>query len=242
MGVLNAKFSELVSGWMALALCPPSWITMSSPANQNLLEAQFVNTIEIISILRGTPITIFLMLCAMGGRAGVTGLASNTGYNRKTISAALERLHTFLLVAKMLRYDGWTVTSRGYELFETVFIPRGVENIPLPPTSSSINNLSDLNKESLTTTSSAENTPPEIYKLLKAGGIGEPKRTELSQMEHVTPEYAEAHLASGEDLPLIIWRMEREFKPPPRRVKIEYFPCQECGRLTTDKICEDCDG
>lgn len=201
-----------------------------------------MNAIEAISLLRGQPITIFLMLCAMGGRAGVTELAVNTGYNRKTVSGGLTRLSVFSFVAKMYRYQGWTITSKGKQLFEAILNPGGV-NSTLPATSSI--NLITINKEEkiLTTSREEKSTPPptEIFEVLKDAGIGEPKRTKLSQMNHITPEYVEAHLASGEDLALIIWRMEREYKPP-ERAQIEYFPCEKCARLTTDKICEDCDG
>ena len=199
---------------------------------------------QMISALRGTPITIFFMLCAMGGRAGVMALAENTGYNRKSVSAGLGRLVAFLLVAKMYRYEGWTVTKEGQTFLMAVLNPRGVDKLPLPIISSNINLIDNDIKESINTTS-VEIPPPEIHTLLKEAGIGEPKRTELALMDHVTLEYAEAYLASGEDLALIIWKMERNHDAPELPAEPDYKPCKECGKLiwalTYDAICDDCE-
>ena len=197
-----------------------------------------MNPTQMISALRGTPITIFFMLCAMGGRAGVMALAENTGYNRKSVSAGLNRLVTFLLVAKMYRYDGWTVTKEGQDFLMAVLNPRGVDKLPLPISSSNINLIDTSFKED--TTTSEKILPLDVLELLKDHGIGNPKREELAAMEHVTLDYARAHLESEHDLALIIWKMERNHEPP-AVIEKDFFTCSECFKITAGDSCPDCD-
>ena len=87
------------------------------------------------------------------------------------------------------------------------------------PTTTTVNNRSIKSKE-FSSSSSQEvgknPTFPENKKILKKAGVGEPKRTQLANLPHVTPDYLQAHIT--------VWGLEED--PRKRGIGLLIFKIQ----------------
>lgn len=207
-----------------------------------------------IKSFRASTLKLYLILIAIGGRAGVDDLHNLSGLSKPTIKSALDELKFSdpPLVTQTSRYQGWVLTLAGQQLILSAETSQKVFDSPI-----SIN--SDLNKdisllENTTTSGGNEKTfdslDPEILELLHANGIFDPKARELAAMPHITKEYIILHVSKSKenggslDLPLIIWKMVQCQPAPPRKPSVwdGWEPCDDCGTLTCNPpLCITCE-
>lgn len=153
------------------------------------------DTIHKIRSLRGVPITIIVVMNMLGGRASEKDIETLTGYTGKTLRKGLNVLKASSLVTRTHRYAGWVLTNGVRELALSVdnFVdnsdnnPKRPVKIPAPPTTTAINTSKDLNNNA--------EAVEENISLLKSAGVGEPMRSRIAKLEHVTPELIKAHAA-----------------------------------------------
>ena len=125
--------------------------------------------------LKGPGLSCLFIMLALPQHTGPKTLAKQTGYNRRQITKGLEVLAELGLAIKTSRFDGWQLTTEGYQLNlfnpENSDLPLEGEIFPLPslegeilPLVSSSSSLtttksSSLKKELLQTTNEGEKLP-----------------------------------------------------------------------------------
>ena len=211
-------------------------------------EAQ---TLQAIRALKGPPLTIFLTMRVVRKPATQRKLCTLCGHSEKTVGAALEILDALGYVTRD-NYRKWQLTPDAHlrlpgiaEVGESPTSAPTTTAIPTP--SQEIQDSKD-NSESVdaAVVAARNRRISESVAILRNAGIGEPMRSRLAEMRHVTPEFARAHVrrARGDmaSTGLLIRRIANaDAKPEPWPW---YDRCPDCRRDTLFRdscpVCDRC--
>jgi len=209
----------------------------------------------LLRALKGAPLSCLLALKLAEERpVGTMWVGQVTGYREKTVGLALRALQRMGLAEQTARFEGWHLTQAG----RLAVPPASRQNDNSLPTATAIYTDSNNRLEVAVVEaarSSGENggsspapeapPPPEVVAALAQVGIGEPMRSRMAALPHVTPEYVKAHalLAREQGLStgLLITRI-RCGDPAPELNQLGHLrtcKCQECQSLRY-RICTYC--
>lgn len=187
-----------------------------------------------VRMLNGAPLSVLVALMIDRQPHGVSWLSGVTGYSDKPVMAALEFLAEMGFVTRNGRY-AWQLASGVQQLpFMHDALPEAEPdpeppaedqdaenrrgNIPRPgalASSSSINNLDIKENPLLESRADPENLRvPRVLTELDAAGVGEPKRSRLAAMKHVTPRMVRYHRATCANTGQAIYRIEHNWRVP----------------------------
>lgn len=176
------------------------------------LTAQQKNQLRLI---KGAPLTVLITLLIMGGFANNKALYFL--YGPKTTAKAFDTLSDAGFVTKVT--GGWQLTKGGAQLAlqfqnseKVGKIPtfnEKVGNIPTFAPTTTINN--NTNNKTLSINSSSTEKmgeiptfDEEVINTLKGVGVGDPMRSTLAGLDHVTLDYLQGHIAA--------WKAEKNPK------------------------------
>ena len=213
--------------------------------------------------LRGSQALVVLAFLIVRQAMTVADLSATTGLNDDTVRTALKAL---CKKGNLLRQRG----AHGREVWipagQTLFalggqIPKtsdsdGFQN---PKTSDSGRNLlssSSVTSDSLLLEEEEQEEDPESENFglclaaCDAVGIREPKRSSISRLRRMTPEFIRAHVewgrAQGVPLGTVIYRIEHEWTPPTKYLGVSddsIDPAKEAAAFTGHRVgcsCVDC--
>lgn len=215
---------------------------------------------------------ILLVMFRLDRPVGPTEIAEILEIDRHTAGKYMKSAVDLGIVTRPDYHEGYTLTTNGRQLL--LGVDKLVDNIeptgekrqplagisPVPPTATAYktlkksNNPELINQEELKAVV-VEPDWRESHQLkaniqaLKAAGVGEPSRSLLALLKHVTPEYVQAHaaIASSEKkgIGLLVHRI-RSADPLPEKsswIPEDYSECIECGAMTENLggICYGCD-
>jgi len=153
--------------------------------------------------------------------------------SNRGLQIALTELENARLVSRIGYRDGWQATPNSVQLILCEVSQR--ETSPLASSSSSFQLEENKNNRELllarpNEVSQRETSYPHVdnsvdnplfaknLESCQQHGIQEPKASQIAVLAHVTPDYITAHVESGIDLPLAIWRITNKFPAPkPKR-------------------------
>ena len=75
------------------------------------------NAVRLVRDLRGTPLTVLMMMMVHGCPTGRNELAVLTTYSERTVQKALAQLELLGLAQNHGRYNGWALTAHAYQGF-----------------------------------------------------------------------------------------------------------------------------
>lgn len=157
--------------------------------------------------LSGAPASILIALFFAARPVGRNELTTALTYGKDKIAEGLQILEALGLVHNIKRYNGWTLTRRVQQLFlpgMTPEITAGKSAQSTSPTTTTVlNNIDSDNKVVVIAGKSAQSTsteiiedePPEetpLYQELRRARIGDPSRSQLATIEHLTPAIVKA--------------------------------------------------
>jgi hypothetical protein len=177
-------------------------------------------SVAMVRLLKGVPLACLVALWVAQrdgmGPQGAEWLERCTGYSDKPVGQALLFLEEQGFVSRNGRYL-WQVSgpvgqpplSGGSVLVDG----RGVGETPTPLSSSSSGIIDSSVTGEASRTRETENFRVDdgVLAALVAGGIGEPKRSALLRLQHVTVELVEGHLESAESVGQAIYRIEHNW-------------------------------
>lgn len=183
---------------------------------------QYYNPIAILRQLKGAPLSILIALTIVQPRhVSSSWLCGCTGYSSDAITESTWYLKEMGFIDCDSRRSSWRIAENAMQL-------------PLPVSMISKDNVEDPEKPDLSPTTTALNTigrdksiegavvafnfrDPEkpddshVLTILHQAGIGPPTAENLCKLEHMTPEYARAHITKAKEekksIPLLIHRM-----------------------------------
>lgn len=193
---------------------------------------------DMVSVLKGAPLSCLVLLLIARTPLSAQYLERRTRYSDKLVHAALLLLEERCLITRNGRY-AWQIAVNGLQLpLATALLQEDI----LPAEPEELENLtaghgiSDSDTEFLrlpgpSSTRSIDLTSKELIDLPLLGqrdtekfrvrenlaecdrfGIGEPKRSALGRMKHVTAKLIRYHCSTVHDVALAIWRIERGWK------------------------------
>ena len=192
------------------------------------------NPLELLRELKGAPLSVLLALALVKQPVQIVWIESVTGYTDDTIVKALRTLTEFNYAVRIGR-ESWQIATT----IQLPFIPEA-----LPEPDKKLNpKISDL-KPSTTTDININHSNnlravvvPEkigVYDRLKSIGVGEPNRSRLANMEHITLDYLNAHYEhwklENKPLGLLIHRL-RSCDPAPKRINQDDYRRYTKGRF-----------
>jgi hypothetical protein len=151
------------------------------------MATNFDDPIRLLRQLKGAPLAVLLAFTITRARLSADYLATVTGYTDKPVAQAL----------KLLTAYGWlTKVQGGWMLAAGVQLPlMGEESEKFRPSSSSSSKEVEKSySEEEEETRKNSDFFRANYRTLKGYGIREPALSELSALEHVTPEFVHAHI------------------------------------------------
>lgn len=208
-----------------------------------------LNTVT-LRALKGAPLSILTAMLCLTDAPIVTQayLCSSTAYSPEAIARGLQTLHALHFAHQVGRFE-WQATPRARQLRLALQLDSVISGVNTPTTTTTTiegpySALEDLAVAAETTPLLAESPKlstvypqvyPQIYPqagsapsarqalltILAAAGIGEPTRSRLAALPHVTPAYVTAHAADlrrrgkGGETGLLIHRLLQADPPPP---------------------------
>lgn len=180
------------------------------------------NPIKLLRQLKGAPLSVLLALFWVNQRVTAGWLETMTGYTDKPVAHALE----------LLKEYGWaTRVQGGWMIANAEQLPLMESRNNSDSSSSSIdliNNL-NINQEEEPVRKNSEFSANLVA--LLTGGIREPKASTLADLEHVTPEYVQAHLKQarldGFNIGTAIYRMENSWEKPDIKSVVAPVPSEK---------------
>ena len=119
--------------------------------------------IELMSELRGAPLSVLLLLVLKGSMTGNSELCELTGYSKNSVKSGLMKLESLGMVQKLRRYGGWISTGKTKQMLLTKYEPSLLNN--------------------------SQRVEENIAEL-KIQGIGETEMTRaIAKREDINPEY-----------------------------------------------------
>lgn len=213
-----------------------------------------------VRMLNGAPLSVLVALMLDRQPHGVSWLSGVTGYSDKPVMAALEFLLEMGFVTRNGRY-AWQLADGVQQLpIMREELPAPVQepepepvenrrgNIPRPDAlDSSSSNLNTLDIKPLESRDDPENLRvPDVLSELDAAGIGEPKRSRLAVLKHVTPRLVRYHRATCVNTGQAIYRIEHNWRvpddwidpadSPPEPVEVEPEPPEPLTPLSETQL------
>jgi hypothetical protein len=195
---------------------------------------------------------VLLIMFRLDRPIGPNEIAEILEIDRHTAGKYLKSAVDLGIITRPHYHEGYTLTANGRQLILGVDIsvdnPEDTGTIqpqlagfpPVPPTTTALSLLNDSNKHKLIRQGKLKavvvapdwRENPQFkanVRALKAAGIGEPARSKLANLDHVTPEYIKAHIKrikdEGKGLGLAVHRM-RSGDPMPEHKRD--CGCEEC--------------
>ena len=181
------------------------------------------NPLKMIRELKGAPMSVLLALAIVRQPVKEIWLVSVTGYTENTVRSALRYL-TEVGYVKQISGQSWQIAN-SFQLPLMDVKPSIFEGLPATTTAININNSNNL-RAVVVEKEKPQNLRvlPEkigVYDRLKSIGVGEPNRSRLANMEHITLDYLNAHYEhwklENKPLGLLIHRL-RSCDPAPKRI------------------------
>lgn len=191
--------------------------------------------------LKGCPLSIVVALSLVNQPVAAKWLSSITGYSPHSITSALVFLEELQLVSSDTRRSNWRLTNGVRQLPLSM---NSLDNVSdrenrdpeATTTALSLNSKKNLQKAEAAAfnVSDRENRDPdrenrdpilrdELLNLLRDAGIGEPTASNLCKMDHITFEYADAHISqankNNDPVALLIHRMRSNDPQPPKYIE-----------------------
>ena len=147
--------------------------------------------------IRGAPITCLMALWVIGKPATKEQIADETGYQSGAVHVALRVLQRFNLALALPdgRHPRWALTANSPQLplgWLVEQVSRDNRESTPPTTTRSIGG--DLSTGQVEEAEVSRDNRESLEALAQAG-IGEPTRSRLAALPHVTPAYVRAHVA-----------------------------------------------
>jgi hypothetical protein len=156
-------------------------------------------TVALLRSIKKTAAVLLLIMHLDPKPIGESEVAELLQINRETARLHLKQLSYSRLIARSARFQGYILTHAGRQLLLTT-----AENPPSIPSTITTNYIEETLvseavpvEESQTTAEyprlTAENPRSiELVQALKDAGVGEPKRSSLTQLKHITPQLIKA--------------------------------------------------
>ena len=214
--------------------------------------------LQTIRALKGPPLTVIFTMLVLQEPVSQKRLCALTGHTDKTVENALNLLKELGYVSREHRYE-WRLAPDA----QVAFLLPGVGDSPTPaPTTTTTPSLPPEREDSLEKSSESVDVVvvarrnrriSDSVQVLRSGGIGDPKRSRLARMDHVTPAYARAHVRKAKrnktDTALLIYRIEQADPAPDTQGWYESCPvcyntlsychfCPVCCRCSECCACE----
>lgn len=214
-----------------------------------------LTTQEIIQFRLIKKMAVILMVIFRLGRpVGPNEISEILEIDRHTASKYMKSALSLGLLTRPNYHEGYTLTIDGKQLIlgePLAGISPVLPTTTVNKTLKDSNNLQSINQDKVIAEvvdiDWRENPHYEAnVQALKNAGIGEPSRSKLANLEHVTPEYILAHSElvkkENKNTGMLVHRI-REGDPAPEinNLGTELFTCS-CGRVSTKETCEDCIG
>ena len=176
--------------------------------------ADMNNPIKLLRQLKGAPLSVMLALFWAGQRVSNGWIETVTGYTDKPVASALDLLKEYGWAAKV--QGGWMIAN-AEQLPLTVPFSESRNYSDFSSSSNVFNNINNNNLLLELERKNSENFGANLISLL-TGGIREPKASILADLEHVTPEYINAHLQQvrreERNVATAIYRIENNWEKP----------------------------
>lgn len=193
-------------------------------------------TARMVRELKGAPLSILVLLLGADQPVSKQWLENMSGYSDKPVAQALNLLSSHEYQIAVRTYKGWRLADG----FDTSLINRR-NSVPTTTTL-----LINKDKENKVVVAEAENLRfMRNLEACKECGIGEPSASQISDLEHVTPEFIRAHkdaLVRGETIGLAIIRIKNnepvavtEGKSEP----VNWFPQNEEHEVSEPEVIPD---
>lgn len=208
------------------------------------------NPLELVGSLKGAPISVYLVMLIVRQPLGETWIAQVTRYSQMVVHHALIYLSVKGLVRQISRFNGWVLVEEVAQL--PLMIEAGLANIEsLSPTTATaaigrtIKAGQQQQQDSRLTSRTREKresfeVDPQIeanLKALHAAGINGRTAEKLAQLQHINPNYIQAHINYGrsrnDGIGLIITRMQDGDEAPKLRNS-------QSDRRSDSFLCPDC--
>lgn len=166
--------------------------------------------------LKGAPLSCLILLAVAGGPVHNEWLCRMSGYTDKPISQALKLLSSpEYQIARRTR-GGWVI-SKAFQLV----LSDESRNFSVPTTTTSTELLDKESTEVVVVSRNFSDFEDDGFvanlEACKRAGIAEPSASLIAGLDHVTPEYINAHVAGlvkGDRLGLAIVRIKNNEVPP----------------------------
>lgn len=173
------------------------------------------NPIKLLRQLKGAPLSVMLALFWAGQRVSNGWIETVTGYTDKPVASALDLLKEYGWAAKV--QGGWTIANAEQLPLTFLLMEESRNNSDSSSSSNVFNNINNNNLLLELERKNSENFDANLIALL-TGGIREPKASILADLEHVTPEYINAHLQQvrreERNVATAIYRIENNWEQP----------------------------
>jgi len=201
-----------------------------------------------LRLLKGTPITILLALWLKQAPVDQRWISATLGYDTKTVRKTLDFLEASGYVERA-NYRQWQLPGGQlmlpgfYEVLSPVVTAERGKSPLSAPTTTTIPIPSSTQDAVVAVEEAAPSgrislfTPdPAVTQALRSAGIGEPTRSRLAQLDHVTLEYVKAHVAKArrDHIPtgLLVHRI--------RSNDLQPTICPQCGAIGDDPHAHNC--
>jgi hypothetical protein len=183
---------------------------------------QYYNPIAILRQLKGAPLSVLIALTIVQPRhVSSSWLCGCTGYSHDATTNATSYLREMGFIDCDQQRSSWRIAENAMQLPLPVSMisPDNVEDAEKPhpaPTTTALNtigrdNRSEAAAEALSLTDAEKPHALDVLTILHQAGIGSPTAENLCKLEHMTPEYARAHITKAKEekkpIPLLIHRM-----------------------------------
>lgn len=177
------------------------------------------NPIKLLRLLKGAPLSVLIACNSAKQPVTETWLCDMTGYTDKPVASA----------TRLLKEYGWVTKTRGgWMIANADQLPLTLPILPEVRNNSESRNNSDSSSSSIDLINLINNQEEEQTRknsdfqanlvALLTGGIREPKASVLAALEHVTPEYIQAHLQQarrdGNAIGTAVYRIENAWDKP----------------------------
>lgn len=186
------------------------------------------NPVNLLRQLKGAPLAVLLAMYWTRMTVSADWLVTVTGYSDKPVTQAL----------KLLTAYGWTVKSRGgWSLAEGVQLPlmSGESEKFRSCSSSSDKEVTNLTIEEQEENRNNSDSFVANYRALKGYGVREPALSRLAALDHVSPDFVNAHVkrvrSERGNLGTAIYRIEHGWEAPLDLEIVEHGPRYTEGKF-----------
>lgn len=221
------------------------------------MQANQAHAVATVRALKGPPLTIFVIMAIVGQALTQRRLSALTGHTPKTTRAAIDLLCE-LGFATRDHYRAWQLTPNAQLILPgfPLRLPEVGENPTSAPTTTTYLPAPDVKMIDVCSEESVVVVVPEEGRdshfsqtraLLRSAGIGEPTRSRLLTLPHITPEYVAAHIRFARkehtDTALLIFRMQQNDPLPnvaPQANRNKICPICGTGTMYQMNVCPTC--